>query len=72
MQSDQYLYFLLFESIVSKLATSESSFFWIVSVAEETGFSLTLSETPKTGFVAQRPFANRERKVFENLEHLQY
>ena len=39
------------ESTISKLATSEIS----VSVAEETGFSLALSETPKTGFVAKWP-----------------
>ena len=30
-------------------------FFKLVSVAEETGFSLALSETPKTGFVASQP-----------------
>ena len=29
--------------------------FLLVSVAEETDFSLALSETPKTGFVALRP-----------------
>ena len=41
----------LLETIISKLATSEISFFYLVSVAEETGLSLGLSETPKTGFV---------------------
>ena len=45
----------LLESIISGLATSEISIFYLVSVAEETGLSLTLSETPKTGFVATRP-----------------
>ena len=35
------------ESTISKLATSIISFF----LAEETGLSLALSETPKTGFV---------------------
>ena len=45
------------ESIISKLATSEMSIFWLVSVAEETGLSLALSETPKTGFLATRPIS---------------
>ena len=40
------------ESTISKLVTIEISVFWLVSVAEETGFSLALSETLKTGFVA--------------------
>ena len=45
------------ESNISKLATIEISVFWLVSVAEETGFSLALSETRKTGFVATRPIS---------------
>ena len=43
------------ESIICKLSTGEISNFWLVSVAMETGLSLTLSDTPKTGFVASRP-----------------
>ena len=46
------------ESIICKLATSEISNFYRVSVAEETGLKLALSnlsETPKTGFVTSRP-----------------
>ena len=39
------------ESNISKLATDETSIFYLVSVAEETGLSLALSETTKTGFV---------------------
>ena len=39
---------LLLESIVSKLASCEFSIFKLVSIAEETGLSLPLSETPKT------------------------
>ena len=39
------------ESIIFELATSKLSIFSLVSVAEETGLSRTLSETPKTGFV---------------------
>ena len=46
---------LFLESIISKLATSEIPIFKLVSVAEETGLSLTLSATPKTGFVASQP-----------------
>ena len=42
------------ESTISKLATNENSFFQLVSVAGETGLSLALSETPKTGFLATR------------------
>ena len=45
----------LLESIISNLATNEFSSFQLISVAEETGLSLTLSETSKTGFVVPRP-----------------
>ena len=45
----------LLKSIISRLATSEISLFYLVSVAEETGLSLALSETPKTGFLTSRP-----------------
>ena len=34
---------------------SKISIFKLVSVAEETALNLTLSETPKTGFVTSRP-----------------
>ena len=43
------------ERIISRLATSESLIFKLVVVAEQAGLNLTLSETPKTGFVAARP-----------------
>ena len=33
---------------------SKISILWLVSVAEETGLSLALWNTPKTGFVASR------------------
>ena len=39
-------------SIVSKLAPSEISLFYLVSVAEGAGFGMILSDTLKTGFVA--------------------
>ena len=42
------------ESIISKLATSEISIFLLVSVAEETGLNLTLSETSTTGFLVTK------------------
>ena len=54
-QSDQYLCNCLLESIISRLASSKFSVFLLVSVAEETGLSLTLPETQKTGFVKSRP-----------------
>ena len=38
--------------IVFKLAPSEISLFYLVSVAEKAGFCMILSETLKTGFVA--------------------
>ena len=37
---------LLLECIISKLATGEISIFKLVSEAEETGFSIALSEIP--------------------------
>ena len=45
----------LLKRIILRLATSEISPFYLVSVAEETGLSLASSETPKTGFLATRP-----------------
>ena len=36
------------ESIISKLAICKAFLFWLVSVAEQAGLNLTLSETPKT------------------------
>ena len=44
------------ESIISKLATSKISIFQLVSIAEEIFLSLALMQTPKTGFVALRPY----------------
>ena len=43
------------ESIISRLATGSISIFHLVFVAEGTGLSLALLETPKTGFVVTRP-----------------
>ena len=43
------------ESIISKLAISKISIFYLVSVAVETCLSLILLEAPRTGFDAMRP-----------------
>ena len=43
------------KSIICKLATGGIIIFLLVSVAEETGLKLAMSETTKTGFVVTRP-----------------
>ena len=45
------------------------SLFYLVSVAEQAGLKLTLSEISKTGFVASQPilFAIRCRLVFNYI-----
>ena len=58
MHSDQRL--LLAFSIITPFALCKISIFWLVSVAEQTGLCVTLSETTKTvlrktGFLALRP-----------------
>ena len=50
----------LLESITFKIATSEISIFLLVSVAEEAGLSLALSETLTTGFLTTRPIIMSE------------
>ena len=47
-QSDQRLCFVLFFWTISYIDL-------LVSVAEETGLKLALSESPKTGFLTSRP-----------------
>ena len=56
-QSDQRLCFSLFAffSIIYKLASCDFSTFYLVSVAEQAGLNLALSETLKTGFLATGP-----------------
>ena len=44
-------------STICGLATDENSIFQLVSVAEESGLKLAMSETPKTGFLATRPIS---------------
>ena len=41
-------------SIISRFAMSKISIFWLVSVGEKNGLSLSLSETPETVFLATR------------------
>ena len=55
-QSDQHLCFSLSGNykLIDKLATCKISAFQLVSVTEQAGFSLTWSETPKTGFLTLR------------------
>ena len=45
----------LLKSIISELATSEISIFYLVSVADQAVLNLALLETPKTGFVTTGP-----------------
>ena len=45
------------ESIISQLASSEISMFYLVSVAEEAGLTLALLETLKTDFLATKPIS---------------
>ena len=45
----------LSKCILSRLATSEISIFYVVFVAEETDLKLVLAETPNTGFLATWP-----------------
>ena len=47
--------FRFLEGIICKLNTGEISIVLLVSVAEEKGFKLALTEAPKTGFLATRP-----------------
>ena len=58
-QSDQRLCYLSLESIIDKLETCKiSKTFYLVSVAEQTDMSLTLSETKKNMFSPLRPNYN--------------
>ena len=43
------------ERTICKLAAGEIAIFYQVSVTEETGLKLALTETPKKGFLATRP-----------------
>ena len=59
------------ERTISKLCTSKISIFTLVSVAEETGLNIALSETPKTGFVATKPILLKARVDYKGkISHL--
>ena len=42
---------------MSRHSTSEISMFKLVSVAEQANLNITLSKTPRTGFLALRPIS---------------
>ena len=50
-ETDQRLINALITRFFLKVSYSEILVFYLLSIAEETDLSLTLSETPKTGFV---------------------
>ena len=54
-QSDQRLCYSLIGKFHIKTCYKQISIISLVSVAEETGLSLSSSETPKTGFITSRP-----------------
>ena len=49
------LLFAFWKVLYLNLLQAKCHFFWLVPVAQETGLKLTLSETPKTGFLTMRP-----------------
>ena len=62
----------LLESIISKLATSVFSFFLLVSVAEETGLSLALSEPPQTDLSRRGPIKAKIVEIDDKLSSKQF
>ena len=52
------LFFFFLENIMMPLGRRKILIILVVSVSEQTGFSLTLSKTPKVGFLAKRPIQN--------------
>ena len=63
----------LLERIIFSLATSEISNFYLISIAEETGVSLVLSKTLKTGFVASMRtiYGTKSRQFHVNMLYIQ-
>ena len=47
---------VVIQNTISRIATCEISIFYLVSVAEQTGLKLALSETPKTTFGRRGPY----------------
>ena len=60
----------LLETIISKLTSKKTSIFLLVSVTEEIGLNLALSDITKTGFLATRPINRAQlrptRRVSKN------
>ena len=58
------------ERIIYRLATSEMSIFYLVSLAEQAGLNLTLSETVKTGFLAKGYIVSTRTKSLRQEKHV--
>ena len=58
------------ERIIYRLATSEISIFYLVSLAEQDGLNHTLSETVKTGFLAKGYIVNTRTKSLRQEKHV--
>ena len=54
-QSDYFFAFLVLESFISRLATNEISILLLVSIAEEAGLSLALSEAQRQVLLRRGP-----------------
>ena len=64
--------FSFLQSIISKLATSAMSIFYLASIAEETGSSLALLETLKTDFVASTTKLSLNGTLVTYLQRLKW
>ena len=53
-QSDQHFVVRCLDGVIPLVSISEISSFYLASVAEQAGLCLTLSKTPKTGFLVTR------------------
>ena len=58
----------LWKNILSGHASSDCSSFQLVPVAEKTGLSIALSETPKTVFLATRPNVQSSEQIEKLLK----
>ena len=57
------LLFAFWKVLYCKLATGEISIFLLVSVADETGLKIALSEIPKTGFLVTRSYVTVNKET---------
>ena len=58
------------ERIIYRLAASENSIFYLVSLAEQDGLNLTLSEAVKTGFLAKGYIVSTRTKSLRQEKHV--